>query len=101
MKRLLMSDEAHFHVPRYVNEQNCSHWAPHNPHELYQRPPPSAKLTMWCAVPSYCMIGPYFFENVEGRTVSVNARRYKVMLETFLRNEVRPLQLDFLWFQKN
>ena len=46
-------------------------------------------------------IGPYFFENAESRTVTVNAERYKVVLETFLHNELHPHQQDLLWFQQD
>ena len=81
---LLMSDEAHCHVSGYVNKQNCRYWATNNPHELHQRPLHSVKVTVWNAVSSHGIIGPNFFENEEGRTVSVNAGGYKVMLETFL-----------------
>ena len=98
---LLMSDEAHFHMSGYVNKQNCRYWAPNNPHELHQRPLHSAKVTVWCAISSHGVIGPYFFENSDGSTVTVNAERYKIMLETFLQNELRSRQLDFLWFQQD
>jgi hypothetical protein len=45
--------------------------------------------------------GPFFFENAEGQTVTLNAEQYKVMLETFLQNELRPRQLNLLWFQQD
>ena len=70
-------------VSGYENKQNCCYWAPNNPHELHQYPLHSAKVTVWCEVYSDSIIGPYFFENAKGHTVTVNAERYKVMLETF------------------
>ena len=30
----LMTDEAHFHLSRYVNKQDYRYWAPENPQEL-------------------------------------------------------------------
>ena len=96
---LLMSDEAHFPVSGYVNKQKCRYWTLNNPRELRQRP--SVTVTVWCAVSSHGIIGPYFFENEEGRTVTVNAEQYKVMLETFLHNELHPHQQDLLWFQQD
>jgi hypothetical protein len=54
---------------------------------------------VWCQVYSHGIIGPYFFENVKGCTVTVNAECYKVMLETFLRIELHAHQQDLLWFQ--
>ena len=47
------------------------------------------------------IIGPYFFENEEGPTVTVNAERYKIMIETFLCIELHPRQQDLLWFQQD
>ena len=85
---------AHFHVCGYVNKQIYRCWTSNNPHELRQRP--SVTVTVWCEVYSHGIIGPYFFENEEGFTVTVHAERYKVVLETFLRIECNPPQRDLL-----
>ena len=85
---LIMSIKAHFHVSGNVNKKNCHCWAPNNPHELHQHPLHSAKVTVWCEVYSHVIIGPYFFENTKGRTVTVNAEWYIFMLEIFLRIEL-------------
>jgi len=79
-------------VSSYVNKQNCSYWAPNNPHELHKCPLHSAKVTVLCDVYSHGIIGPYFFENEERRTVTVNAQRHKRILETFLPIELHPRQ---------
>jgi len=94
---LLMSDEAHFYVSGYVNRQNCCYWAPNNPHELHQCPLHCERVTVWCAVYSHGIFGPYFYENAEGHTVT-DTDRYKVMQETFLHLELHPHQQDLLWF---
>jgi hypothetical protein len=47
----------------------------------------SAKVTVWYEIYSHTII-----ENEEGRTVTINAERYKLMLETFLRTELHPRQ---------
>jgi len=70
----------------YVNTDNCHFWAPNNPSELHQLFPHSEKVTVWCEIPSHGIIGPCFFETVEGHTVTVNAEQYKVMLEPLLRS---------------
>jgi hypothetical protein len=97
----LLSDNAHYHVPGYVNKQNCHCWTPNNPYELQQHPLRTAKVTVWCTVSSHCIIGPYCFENALGRTVNVNAQRYKVVPVTCLRSELHPHQQDLLWFQQD
>ena len=70
---LLMSDEAHFLVSGYMNKENCRYWAPNNPHELHQRPLHGANVPVWWAASSHGIVGPYFFENEEGRTVTEHA----------------------------
>ncbi|KAJ4437073.1 hypothetical protein ANN_17208 [Periplaneta americana] len=35
---MLMSEEAHLHLPGYVNKQNFRYWPPTNPHEMHEEP---------------------------------------------------------------
>ncbi|KAE9536186.1 hypothetical protein AGLY_007409 [Aphis glycines] len=77
---LLTSDEAHFHLCGTVNKQNMRYWAPENPHEIHQSPLHSLKVTVWCAVSRFGVIGPYFFEE-RGQTVTVTSDRYVAMLK--------------------
>jgi hypothetical protein len=56
---------------------------------------------VWGAVSTHGIICHYSFENAGGHTVTVNAERYKVMLETYLHNELHSLHQDLLWFQKD
>ena len=83
-----MSHEAHFCTSCYVTTQNCRYWAPNNTNELQGRPLHCAQVTAWCAVSSNGNTGPCFFDKPEGRAVTVNAERYKVMLGTLLRNDI-------------
>ena len=85
---ILMSDEAHFHLKGTVNKQNCRYWSPGNPHNIHQRPLHSDRVTVWCAVAPFDIIGPYFFEE-NGVTVTVNYARYIEMITNFLRPELR------------
>ena len=66
LDKLWMSDEAHFHLTGYVNKQNYRYWADSNPKEVHERPLHSSKVTVWCAVSSHGVIGPYIFENESG-----------------------------------
>lgn len=98
---LFMSDEAHFHLNGDVNRQNCRYWSTENPHQLHERPLHSPKVTVWCAVSSSRLIGPYFFEGEDGETVTVTAARYVNMLEN-LRPEIDRLQTrGNIWFQQD
>ena len=70
----ICSDEAHFHLSGMVNKQNFRYWSQNNPRELHQRPLHSPKVTIWCAMGSFGVCGPYFFEE-EGATVTVTSDR--------------------------
>jgi hypothetical protein len=80
VNNLLMSDEAHFHLSGFVNKQNFRYWSSTNPIELHERPLHSSKVTVWCAISSFGIIGPYFFEDERERAVSVTGPRYVHML---------------------
>lgn len=58
---LIMSDEAHFELSGCVNKQNFRYWSSENPRQLHQRPLHSRKVTVWCGVARFGIIGPYFF----------------------------------------
>lgn len=90
---LWMSDEAHFHLSGYVNKQNFRYWSNENPYQLHQRPLHSTKVTVWCALSSMGIIGPFFFEDERGHAVTVNANRYSEMLRSFFIPKVRELGL--------
>ncbi|GFU00967.1 putative DD41D transposase [Trichonephila clavipes] len=49
-KRILFSDEAHFWLNGYVNQQNCRIWSETNPQVYVETPLHPEKLTTWCAL---------------------------------------------------
>ena len=83
-----MSDEAHFHLSGFVNKQNFPYWSATNSTELHERPLHSSKVTVWCAISSFGVIGPYFFENEREKAVTVTGPRYVHMLENILGPEL-------------
>ena len=98
----VMSDEAHFHLNSTVNKQNCHYWSPDNPHNIHQRPLHSDRVTVWCAVAPFGIIGPYFFEE-NGVTVTFYSARYIEMITNFLRPELRRRRINCanVWFQQD
>jgi hypothetical protein len=100
---LVMSDEAHFELTGNVNCQNCRYWSRENPNEIHQRPLHSEKVTVWCGVARFGVIGPFFFENQTGTTVTVNAERYVDMIQNFLVTRLQQLgiEMDSVWFQQD
>ena len=97
---LLTSDEAHFHLTDCVNKQNFRYWARANPHEKRQLH--SERVTDWCAVGEFGVLGPYFFENEDGNAVIITSARYIEMLENFLQPQLNKLAVDAedIWFQQ-
>jgi hypothetical protein len=60
---VICSGIAHFQLSGYVNKENYRYWAPQNPQHLYQRRLCSDKLTVWCEVASFAVLGSNFFED--------------------------------------
>lgn len=104
LEGIIFSDEAHFHLNGDVNKQNARYWAPENPRERHQRPLHSPKVTVWCGMSAAGIIGPYFFEDAIGRTLTVTSRRYTDMVQNWLRPElvnVPGYDPDNTWFQQD
>ena len=96
-KKHLMSDETHFHLHGTVNKQNFRYWSAANPHEL-QRPTYDPKVTVCCAVWFRGVIGPYFFEDEDGKAITVTSQHYTEMINEFLSPNLPPNN-GTLWFQ--
>ena len=102
IEKLIMSDEAHFHLIGYVNKQNTRFWAEKHPEMLHEAPLHSERLTVWCGVTWYGIIGPYFFSDENGVTVTVTSVRYRKMMEEFVAPILKELGLDQnAWFQQD
>lgn len=98
---IILSDEAHFHLGGFVNKQNCRIWGDENPRMIEQRPLYPEKVTVWCGFWARGVIGPYFFENAAGKSVTVNAERYRNMINEFLVPELDNIDLENIWFQQD
>jgi hypothetical protein len=85
-----MSDEAHFRLSCFFNKQHFRFWSATNPVELHERALHSSKVTVLCALCSFGIIGPYFFEDERERAVTVTGPRYGHNLENFLGPELAP-----------
>lgn len=85
IKHVWFSDEAHFYLNGQINKQNCRFWGKEKPDIYLEKPLHGDKVTVWAALSSDGIIGPFFYENEDGDTVTVNSERYiKLMKSKFL-----------------
>ncbi|KDR18551.1 hypothetical protein L798_07370 [Zootermopsis nevadensis] len=91
------------HLRGYVNKQNFRYWAEENPCLLHQSPLNSQKVTVWCGLSSFGILGPYSFEDNNGHAVTVSVERCAAMLNEFLLPELRRRHNDIrlVWFQQD
>ena len=66
-KKIIISDEAHFDLGGYVNNQNCRIWSTENPHAYIEKPTHPKRVTLWCGFSSRDIIGSFFIENEKER----------------------------------
>lgn len=88
--RILWSDESTFHLNGNVNRHNSCYWSDTNPHEQIEKEPKSLGLSVWAAISSEGVIGPYFFHNTPPNghfphfsPCNVNMHNYLDLLENY------------------
>ncbi|GFV81930.1 uncharacterized protein TNCV_3151292 [Trichonephila clavipes] len=72
-----------------------------NPQVYVETPLHPEKLTVWCALWTGGIIGPYFFKNDEGHNVTVNGDRYRAMITNFFIPELNNHDIQDPWFQQD
>ena len=100
-KKIIFSDEAHFLLNGFVNKQNCRIWTESNPQQIQQLPMHTEKLTVWCGLWSGGIIGPFFFKNDAGATVTVTGIRYRAIINQFLFLKINDIDADDICFQQD
>jgi hypothetical protein len=93
LKQVLMTNEANFHLCGNVNSQNCRNWATENPRNIHQKPLHSENVIVRCGVASFGVIGPYFFEDEAGTSVTVNSAPTLRCFSHFWKQSCRDLVL--------
>ncbi|PSN38866.1 hypothetical protein C0J52_26669 [Blattella germanica] len=84
------SDETHFHLDGgVVNKQNVRFWATENPQVLHEQHHHGPRITVWAAISSHGLIGPFFFEEI------VNSKRYLSMLRNNFIPQLLATALPF------
>ena len=99
---IIFTDEAHFDLGGYVNKQNCRIWGTENPHAHIEKPTHPKIVAVWYGFWSRGMIVPFFFENEQGKTVTINGDRYRAMLnEFFFSQKLKRKILATFGFNRN
>ncbi len=71
------SDEVHFELKGRVNKRNIYYCLADNPNRQVTKSLHSEWDIMWCAVSQYRIIKPFFFEDKNECTVSINSMWYE------------------------
>ena len=82
------SDESHIHLDGYVNSRNAVYWGTTRPTEYTSRSLHPTKVTIWAAISSHGILGPYFF------TGRVNGGNYLYMLTHQFYPDLRSFVLE-------
>jgi len=67
---------------------------------FYHHPTYNPKITVWCAVWSRGIIGTYFFEDEDRKTITVTSQHYTEMISEFLSLNL-PSNNGTLWLQQD
>lgn len=81
--RIQWTDEAHIHLSGYINSQNAIHWGSRRPDDVVTTSLHPTKVTIWCAMSTSGVIGPYFYEDQNQQPLTVNSTRYVAVLDNF------------------
>lgn len=95
------TDEAHFYLNGCVNSKNTVCWGTCKPPFVNERPLHDKKCTVWMALSSHGIIGPFFFEDEEGNTVTVTSERYVKVMAKFWAAFQRARSGELDWFMQD
>jgi len=94
----LFYENIHFLLNSGKNKQNSRYWGTENFLIIYEHVQFNQKVTVWCGICSEKIIGLYFFEDNDGKAVSINGDRYRAMLSDFLAPQMHELDVEGLYF---
>ncbi len=100
VNNIWFTDEAHFQLTVQYNKQNRRHWAYEKPDICAETQLHPAKVTVWAAISSHGIIGPFYFEE-DGDTATITSDRYVDMLKRQFLPALKEKQLEEIWFQQD
>ena len=99
--KIILSNEAHFHIDGFINRQNCRVWGSENPRVISEKQMHPQRVTVWCRFWAGGIIGPYFFENETGQAATVNGARYRDMITQFFLPKLDDIDVNNMQFQQD
>jgi len=96
--RIWWSDESTFNLNGTVNRHNSYYWDEKNPNITIEKKPKSLGLSVWAAISSQGIIGPYFFHSSPQNGIfphfspcNVNGANYLDLLQNFFYPKFQDL----------
>ena len=86
LNKIVLSDEATFHVSGRVHKHNVRTWAKENPHVYVEHQRNSPKVNVWCALAHDRVIGPYFITEK-----TIKSEPYLDMLENYAMPQIKEV----------
>ena len=99
--KIILSDEAHFHLDGFVNRQNCRVWGSEKPRVISEKQTHPQRVAVWCGFWPEGVIGSYFFENEAGQAATVNGARYRDTITQFFPPKLDDIDVADTWFQQD
>lgn len=104
LNNIIFTDEAHFSLNGHTNTWNSRYWDLDNPDFFVEMPLHSPRVSCWAGMWSHGIVGPFFFEDEHGATLTINSERYVQMLDTMFLPVIQDLE-EFtdsnLWFMQD
>ena len=91
LQNIWFSDESHFYLDGHCNKQNMRFWGSEKPEFFIEKSAHPLYVTVWCAMSSKGIIGPYFFENSNQEKTIVNQINYQNMIENYFVPKLKDL----------
>lgn len=104
-RHIWFTDEAHFHLNGHVNAHNNVYWSERKPEEVTETGRMGARITCLVAFNTrHGLLGPYWFQDEDGNTVTVNQERYRDVLGRLHEDMARTMtetQMRLAWFMQD
>ena len=86
---------------RACKQAKLSHLGHRKPARIHWKADAPKRVTVWCGIWSRGIILSFFFENEQGKTVTVNGDCYRAMLNEFLFTKTEEEDIGNIWFQQD